>query len=437
MQRKKVCDWKNKLGFAVLLTAYLCSEAKVFAESLEAGKPNAALALAYSEAFANALTGNWGGIRTTALQHGIRFDIANSGDLLANSRGARADIRYANLLETAFTADIGTLAGWPGGTLYIMAIGSYGEDSAETNGSISVPSNLTADDGFKLFEAWYEQTLFDNRIGILAGLYAVDSEFDVKGTADVFLNGAFGTGLDLSETGINGPSVFPVTSLGVRVRANISEEITLRVAVLDGVPGDPDEPSGTQISVNDGDGLLMMSEINYQPEEFDFLRLGLGAWVYTTEFEDLLDTNVDGDPIRRDGSYGIYGFVEGVIFSEKDAHDQGLSAFLRIGGADDNVNQIGSFYGAGLVYTGLIPNRDDDILGLGITVGVNGDKYKRAMQSVGVAVRDAEVALELTYRAQLMRWLSFQPVLQYYINPGTNPALSDSLVGGFRYSINF
>ncbi|WP_160172698.1 carbohydrate porin [Methylomarinum vadi] len=391
----------------------------------------------YPDSFASALTGNWSGVRTTALQHGIRFDIANSGDLLANSRGVRADIRYANLLETAFTADIDTLAGWPGGTLYIMAIASLGGDSAETNGSISAPSNLTAADGFKLFEAWYEQSVFDDRVGILAGLYAVDSEFDVKGTADVFLNGAFGTGLDLSETGINGPSVFPVTSLGVRVRANLSQEVTVRVAVLDGVPGDPNDSSGTQISLKGADGLLIMSEINYQPEQFDFLRFGLGSWLYTAEFKDLLDTYANGDPVRRNGTYGVYGFVEGVIFTETEARDQGLSAFLRMGGADEDVNQIARFYGAGLVYTGLIPNRDDDIVGLGIAVGVNGEKYKRARQSGGVAVRDAEIALELTYRAQLMRWFSFQPVLQYYINPGANPALNDSLVGGFRYSINF
>lgn len=151
MQRKRVCDWKNKLGFAVLLTVHLCSEGTAFAAPPESGEPNAVLA--YPDAFANALTGNWGGLRTTTLQHGIRFDIANSGDLLTNSRDARADIHYANLLEPAFTADIDTLAGWPGGRFYIMAITSQGEDSSETNGSISVHGNLKADDGFKLFEA--------------------------------------------------------------------------------------------------------------------------------------------------------------------------------------------------------------------------------------------------------------------------------------------
>ena len=70
-------------------------------------------------------------------------------------------------------------------------------------------------------------------------------------------------------------------------------------------------------------------------------------------------------------------------------------------------------------------------------MGVNGDKYERALKSAGESAKESEVALELTYRAQVTPWLSFQPVLQYYINPGTDPALNDSIVGGFRYSINF
>ena len=427
---------KNSV-FSALLIACLGTEGIVLASPVEPDESKAPKSVDHPEPFDSALTGNWGGIRKTALEQGISIDIANTGDLLANSRGARADTRYSNLLETSLTADIDKLAGWSGGTLYIMAIGTYGEDPIEATGSITAPSNLAADDTFKLFEAWYEQTLFEDRVGILAGLYAVDSEFDAKSTADVFLNGAFGTGLDLSETGINGPSIFPVTSLGARVRANVSEEITLRVAVLDGAAGDPDDPHGTQIILKDGDGLLIMSEVNYEPPGLDFLRFGLGSWLYTTDFDDLVDTKPNGDPLRRDGSYGIYGFAEGVIFSEPDAPDQGLSGFFRIGGADEDVNQIGTFYGAGLVYTGLIPSRDDDILGLGVTVGVNGDKYERALKSAGESAKEAEVALELTYRAQVTPWLSFQPVLQYYINPGTDPSLNDSIVGGFRYSINF
>ncbi|EIC30058.1 MULTISPECIES: carbohydrate porin [Methylomicrobium] len=442
-RKQKISSWNNKILIAIMWIAYLPAgtEGTVLASPTEPGEsePKAKETSEQPESFESesALTGDWGGVRSTLLENGINIGIANTGDLLANSRGVSADVRYANLLEASLTADMDKLAGLTGGSLYIMAIGTHGRDPGEATGSIAAPSNLAANDTFKLFEAWYEQTFFNDRIGILAGLYAVDSEFDAKGTADVFLNGAFGTGLDLSETGLNGPSIFPVTSLGVRVRANITEEITLRATVLDGAPGDPDHPRGTRIGLKKGDGLLIMSELDYQPHAFDFLRFGVGSWLYTADFDDLADTRPNGDPVRREGSYGIYGFVEGVIFNEPDTVDQGLSGFLRIGSADEDVNQIGTFYGAGLVYTGLFPSRDDDVLGLGVTVGINGDKYERALKSAGGSVKDAEIALELTYRAQITPWLSLQPVLQYYINPGTDPALNDNIVGGFRYGVTF
>ncbi|MCD2453693.1 carbohydrate porin [Methylicorpusculum oleiharenae] len=430
---------KNKLSLAVVIVVCfaVATEDTVFATPIESEEPKTEAALEQTEPFDGTLTGDWGGVRSTLLEYGISIDIANTGDLLVNSRGVSSDVRYANLLETSLTADMEKLVGLSGGTVYIMALGTHGKDPGEATGSITAPSNLAANDTFKLFEAWYEQSLFNDRIGFLVGLFAVDSEFDAKETADVFINGAFGTGLDLSETGINGPSIFPVSSIGLRLRANITDEITLRAAVLDGVPGDPGNHKGTQIGLNDGDGLLIVDELNYQPSAFDFLRFGLGSWLYTTEFDDLVDTAPDGDPVARDGTYGIYSFVEGKILSESDAADQGLSGFLRIGGADEDVNQIQMFYGAGLVYTGLIPRRDNDVLGLGVTVGVNGNKFMTAQNNAGQSVKNAEIALELTYRAQLMPWLSFQPVLQYYINPGTDPTLDDSIVGGFRYNINF
>jgi porin len=40
-------------------------------------------------------------------------------------------------------------------------------------------------------------------LSVVFGLYAADPEFDVKETAGVFLSGAFGTGLELSESGLN------------------------------------------------------------------------------------------------------------------------------------------------------------------------------------------------------------------------------------------
>jgi porin len=54
--------------------------------------------------------------------------------------------------------------------------------------------------------------------------------------------------------------------------------------------------------------------------------------------------------------------------------------------------------------------------------------------SVGVG---AEMVLEATYQAQINKWLSIQPDLQFIINPGGTRDLGNAAVIGGRVSITF
>ena len=81
------------------------------------------------------------------------------------------------------------------------------------------------------------------------------------------------------------------------------------------------------------------------------------------------------------------------------------------------------------------PGRDDDALGLGFSTGVNGDKFKRAQENAGDPVTDSEAELILVYSAKVTRWLVLQPVVQYYIAPGTDPAADNAFVLGVRIGV--
>ena len=59
---------------------------------------------------------------------------------------------------------------------------------------------------------------FNKHFSFKAGLYSLDTEFDVKQTANLFINGVFGTGIDLSEMGRFGPAIYPLSALGVRLK---------------------------------------------------------------------------------------------------------------------------------------------------------------------------------------------------------------------------
>ena len=77
---------------------------------------------------------------------------------------------------------------------------------------------IAADRGWTLFELNAEQSMLDHRVSLLVGLYDLNSEFDANGTAGFFINSSFGIGAELGASGLNGPSIFPVTSLGTRLR---------------------------------------------------------------------------------------------------------------------------------------------------------------------------------------------------------------------------
>ena len=250
-----------------------------------------------------------------------------------------------------------------------------------------------------------------------------------------FLNGGFGTGLELSETGLNGPSIFPVTGLAVRGRFQVTPGFGLRAAIVEGAPGDPDDPTAFTVDLDEEEGIFAIAEADWQPAGFEFLRFGLGGWRYTTDFARI-DAGIDGRG-EEDGTGGFYGFAEGVIFNEPGTDEQGLSAFVRAGRADDAVNRFGDYRGAGLVYTGLVPGRDADILGLGVSSVDNGDDFVDAVRAEGGRIQRSETVWELTYRAVVLPWLSVQPSVQYAVSPDTDPAIEDHLAVALRLGLTF
>lgn len=110
------------------------------------------------------------------------------------------------------------------------------------------------------------------------GLYDLNSEFDAIDTAGLFVNSSFGIGPDYSQSGQNGPSIFPTTSVALRLAYQVTEHYYLQAAVLDGVPGDPNNNKGTHIQFNRGDGLLYAAEFGYHQGDDGHAKLPYGKW---------------------------------------------------------------------------------------------------------------------------------------------------------------
>ncbi|MFW5815315.1 MAG: carbohydrate porin [Wenzhouxiangella sp.] len=375
-----------------------------------------------NEVFDEHLTGDWGGKRTAWLERGVRVEAFNTSDGFRGIRGGLGDgSAVSNEFELIFAADLAALFGWAGGTFYVHAAGSGGREPADLSGSVHEPSDLVDDDRLQVLEFSFEQSLLQQRLNMLVGMFEVDSEFDVRETAAVFLNSGFGFGLELPDVENNAPSISSLSGLGLRARVQVAPQFGLTGAVIEGVSAD----------LNDGDGRFWIGEADWQPYGFEFLRLGLGGWRYAGDFERL-----DGSGTIN-STRGAYAFAEGVLFNEAGSQDQGLSGFVRIGRADQRVNRFAGHQAAGLVYTGLIPGRDEDLLGLGVSSVVNGDDFIDRLRQDGERAERRETVIELTYHYKLLPGLSVRPAIQYTLDPGTDPDIKDHLGLGLRIGMEF
>lgn len=84
--------------------------------------------------------------------------------------------------------------------------------SNEAVGNAQIVGNIDAPAGIRPFEA-YVAMRFGPGDGSLikVGLIDLNSEFDVQGAGAFLINTSHGIGLDFSQSGINGPSIFPTT----------------------------------------------------------------------------------------------------------------------------------------------------------------------------------------------------------------------------------
>ena len=202
-------------------------------------------------------------------------------------RGAATGTVWVGHLNLRANADADALFGWGGTTLHAEALLNHGGKPNRRIGSTQGVSNLeVADSAARLYATWVQKE-FDNGSSLLFGLYDLNSEFYATDASGLLIHPSFGIGIDFSQSGRNGPSIFP--NLGLALRAKVAHEggYYSQVALIDGVPGDPEHPGRTVVSLSSKDAVLLVGEYGWQQEPAGATQAatldhwGVGAWSYT------------------------------------------------------------------------------------------------------------------------------------------------------------
>lgn len=380
------------------------------------------------------LTGNWGGNRKALDDAGISTEITYKFDIVSNISGGKKDgIRFLDNTDIIFSFDGEKILDVKGLSAAIHFLNNFGgKPNGALVGSAQGVNNIEVlQPTAKLYQAFIEQNFWADKLSILIGLYDLNSEFYITDSSLLFIHPTFGIGTDFSQSGHNGPSIFPSTSVAGRVFLKPNDKTYVRAAILDAVAGNPDHLHGTHIKFDEDDGWLLVSEVGYTAEN---AKIAVGGWYYTEKFNHQTLTDTAGNPLKKH-SKGTYIIGERKLYS--DGADKGLTAFARLGFANGEVNRFNYAWSAGIVYTGLFPTRDEGKLGLGVTNAHNSSYYKKAELAAGKIVDSSETSFELTYSDKILPWLSIQPDLQYVINPDTDKTRKNAIILGTRFTANF
>ncbi|WP_161535256.1 carbohydrate porin [Bradyrhizobium sp. LCT2] len=382
---------------------------------------------------------------------GLNFGATYIADNIGNVSGGvgRGAIHFGRL-DLSVDADLDKLVGWSGGRFYANAFVIYGRGlSRNYVQNLATISEIEALPDQRLYNAYFEQSFFGDRLNIRAGQQAADVEFFDSQTDDLFINGTFGwPAIKASNLPAGGPAP-PIAVPGIRVKAALTDQITAYAAVFNGDPSGPGDADpqirdhhGLAFRVNDPPWVIGQVRFNYdidiggRPLAGNFTP---GAWKhygsfdsqrFTAEGLSIADPSGSGVPAKLRGNYGIFAVIEQVLYRPPEVKDNttsasipGVTAFGRIAYSPPDRNLIDLYLDGGIGFVGFTPGHPLDRFGVAMAymrisnTARTLDLDTQAFTGVQSPVRSNETLIEMIYEAHIKPGWLVAPYFQYVFRP--------------------
>lgn len=415
------------------------------------------------------LAGEFMGCRPKAESNGVVMTLQSISDVLGNTTGGQGQGgTYSGLLNLGLAVDLEKSVGWEGASFKNSWLWLYGNDlSVKRIGNTLTASDIAGQPAFRCYELWFQQNLFRDAVSLRGGLMGVDAEFMVCDTANLFVNSAFSLLPIFTLNVSNGGPDYPMATPGIRLALQPTPWLTLRTVFTQANPFEQQNnlhnfnwnfgKSGGLLNINEAAGTW-----NKDPSSGGLPGTAkIGCWFQTGEGAQGVQNFSYGSPTAVAYSSGFYGIIDQQLYVPaakgtdvgsgknpvshgKDtqppgnaASTKGLSSFAQIG-FDPQQTSVNSFYATtGLVYTGLIPTRDDDKIGASFCYARMSDYLQGKLADAGVPGASYEAVAEMTYSIRLAPAIAIQPDLQYIIHPNGTRQYGNALVVGVRAVVDF
>src|ERR1700742_399293 len=319
-------------------------------------------------------------------KRGVKFAITYIGEVLGNPTGGQKQSAvYEDRINFAVDVDFQKLVGAKNLAFHanVFQIDGGGLSRGDLLNYMTV-SGIEALPTTRLYEIWFEQKWAD-KFALRAGQLAADTEFMTAKYTDVFTNASLGWPAGLSLNMPSGGPSPPLAAMGTRLRADVSDNLSLLGAVFDGNaagPG-PDAPQlrdryGLNFRVNDPPLVLGEAQILWNAKKGDpglDGKFKIGGWRHFGDFSDqrlsttglsLADPASGGTPANLKGDFGIYSVFEQKLYRVGHDDDRGIGIFARASYAPPDRNLVDLYADAGLEFVGLSDRRPKDKFGLAV-----------------------------------------------------------------------
>lgn len=353
----------------------------------------------------------------------VQIDATYTADVSTTVTGGMdRKARYLDNLDVTLEADLETLLGWRGATLFLYGLNNLGHAANAGAGTAQGINNIEVEKhGPRLYEAWLQQQL--GPASIRFGLYDLNSEFYATEASGLLISPPFGIGSELAATGAHGPSIFPSTALAVRLRGEFGKGGYLQAALINADARTWGDRGGIDSSFHRG--ALAIVEAGWGEN----LRLSLGGWSYTKRQDHIYLVDGLGQP-EKSRSRGAYTLAQW--------RARPKTVFFGRGGiSDGNTGPFGSSLQLGVLQEEVFAGREESALSFGVHRAWFSHGYRQSVLDGGSVPTKTETGFELTFSDRIAPHISLQPDVQYIVNPGGDQAIKDALVTTLRVTLDF
>jgi len=405
---------------------------------------------------------------------GVKFAVTYIGEVLGNpTGGAKRGTAYEDRINFATDVDFEKLIGLKQLTFHanVFQIDGGGLSRGALLNFLVV-SGIEALPTTRLYEIWFEQK-WGTKLALRAGQLAADTEFMTAKYTDVFTNASLGWPAGFSLNMPSGGPSPPLATMGTRLRADVSDNLTLIGAVFDGDSAGPgtNDPQlrnrhGVNFRVNDPPLVLAEAQFLWNAKKGDpglDGKFKVGGWRHFGTFSDerlstfglsLADPASGGVPANRSGDFGVYSVLEQKLYRVGKDDDRGIGVFIRASYSPPDRNIVDLYADAGIEFVGLSDKHPKDKFGLALAYArvspwaQSLDADFRVFNGPTWPARSYEGLFTAVYQYEVRSGWTMQPNFQYVVHPGggaTNPlganqpglALKNAAVLGVRTVVKF